>query len=203
MKYCKLTATELSWATLCPMMKYQILENCGQISYTTPLNVKHLKPIHDKINDMVINSLREVLGDKILVDQKEPEFTLSYVRDKVYVIRGKPDYFAVIKTNKEDYVSLIAEITISDTVKHLSGEMRFYMASAIYYTSRPVIGLVIYNKGILWLKYSPSEFPNKIKWLFTTPKDPESYAEKIYNKIKWACSNCDLMNTCPVYSIHR
>lgn len=202
MRYCKLTATELSWAKLCPMMKYQILENCGQINYTTPLSVKHLKPVHDKINEMVINSLREALKDKILIDKKEPEFTLSYVRDKVFVVRGKPDYFAIIKTRK-DYVSIIAEVTISDTVRHLEGEMRFYMASAIYYTSHPVIGLIIYNKGIRWLKYSSSDFPRKIRSLFTTPKNPEDAAERIYNKIKWACSNCDLMNTCPVYSVHR
>nr|WP_240872135.1 hypothetical protein [Acidianus infernus] len=200
MRYCKLTATELSWAKLCPMMKYQILENCGQLNYTTPLYVNHLKPIHDRISEMVINSLREALKNKLLVDKVEPEFTLSYVRDKVFVIRGKPDYFAIIKT-KKDYVSLIAEVTISDTVRHLEGEMLFYMASAIYYTSHPVIGLIIYNKGIRWLKYS--NFPRKIRSLFTTPKNPEEAAERIYNKIKWACSNCDLMNTCPVYSIHR
>jgi hypothetical protein len=34
------------------------------------------------------------------------------------------------------------------------------------------------------------------------PEEPEERAEQVFKKIKWACSNCDMMNTCPVYSVN-
>lgn len=215
-KYCKLTATQLSWSALCPMRRYQILTQCGQVEYTTPLYVEKMKGDHDKVTNLVVKSLNEALRDRIITYAREKEFQLTYYGNKVvYLIRGRPDYFALLSTKKGP-VALVAEVTLLDTVRHLKGEMSFYMASAVYYTSAPVIGLVIYNKGIRWLsgtsvtelrcegKVARDKFDleRTFNWVMSEPEEPEERAEQVFKKIKWACSNCDMMNTCPVYSVN-
>lgn len=213
------------------MRRYQLLTQCGQIEYTTPLYVEKMKEVHDKVTKLVLNSLDEILRERLITSEREKEFQLTYYKKGVtYLIRGKPDYFALLHT-KRGPVALVAEVTLLDTVRHLKGEMSFYMASAVYYTSAPVIGLVIYNKGIMWFsgpgvncqcKTRSEESENKMNedclgkivedkfdlektfdWVMSEPDDPEKRAEKVFQKIKWACSNCDMMNTCPVYSINK
>jgi len=181
------------------MMRYQLMTNCGQADYSTPLFVRKLNEKHNIFMANLMKCMREILGERVIYFWQEKEIELHIFRDMDYLVKGKPDLWYIVDNDGEE-VNLVVEVTTGNTFYHLRGELSFYMMGALYQTSLPTFGFVIHSKGISYLDGEGAM--KSLMTAFKIPSNPERGGEVIFKKKRWACSNCDFLQTCPVYNSH-
>ena len=195
-RYSKITlwGTYIRWATLCPYAHHLIMSGRIPLETSTPYIVNELKELHDKIVDIIYESLCRrpmVIFARTSRDLKlKYEYNIQLKEERViYNVIVKPDIHVLLSIGDGKVGNLLLEITLRSKRTITRAWLASYMIGAYLYNLQPVATILITPEEIRAIVLSDK----LLKEFMTIFKKRKLEAKKVE---KWLCSNCDLRLLC-------